>query len=102
MLLHQATDRLTGFPPALRRHGTGIHKDQICRLVSLCSGQAMLLQHRFERLRLILVDLAAKCSYNISHTNNSDMERYYFLWNAILTMPPLHASVPKLQRQRCG
>ena len=71
VLLAQLADHLARFAPALRRDGAGVDNDQVDRL-AVCRGrEAVRVQERFDRLRFILVDLAAEGGYNVVHKNIS-------------------------------
>ena len=71
VLLAQLADHLARLAPAFRRDGTGIDDDQIDRVTLPCGRKSMRVQQRFDRLRFILVDLAAEGGYNIVHKNIS-------------------------------
>ena len=71
VLLAQLADHLARLAPAFRRDCTGIDDDQIDRVTLPCGRKSMRVQQRFDRLRFILVDLAAECGYNIVHINIS-------------------------------
>ena len=71
VLLAQLADHLARLAPAFRRDCTGIDDDQIDRVTLPCGRKSMRVQQRFDRLRFILVDLAAEGGYNIVHKNIS-------------------------------
>ena len=72
VLLAQLADHLARLAPAFCRDCTGIDDDQIDRVTLPCGRKSMRVQQRFDRLRFILVDLAAEGGYNIVHKNISN------------------------------
>ena len=71
VLLAQLADHLARLAPAFRRDGAGIDDDQVDRVSLPCGRKSVRVQQRFDRLRFILVDLAAEGGYNIVHKNIS-------------------------------
>ena len=71
VLLAQLADHLARLAPAFRRDGAGIDDDQVDRISLPCGRKSVRVQQRFDRLRFILVDLAAEGGYNIVHKNIS-------------------------------
>ena len=71
VLLAQLADHLARLAPAFRRDGAGIDDDQVDRVTLPCGRKSVRVQQRFDRLRFILVDLAAEGGYNIVHKNIS-------------------------------
>ena len=71
VFLAQLADHLARLAPAFRRDCTGIDDDQIDRVSLPCGRKSVRVQQRFDRLRFILVDLAAEGGYNVVHKNIS-------------------------------
>ena len=71
VFLAQFADHLARLAPALRRDGAGVDDDQVDRFAVRRGRKAVRVQERFDRLRFILVDLAAEGGYNVVHKNIS-------------------------------
>ena len=67
VLVSEAAYRLAGLAPALGRDGAGVDDDRVRALAGGGVLMPVLHQKRLHRLRLVLVDLAAKSGYNVFH-----------------------------------